>query len=158
MEYNDFLSVFEKVLVKLTNENEEFYSKFDEYLFVFRKAGEKEINEFENYVNLVIPHFYRNFIKDYNPKGLEIMFHQVHGIEEFKEIYDLVHYGEELFKSGYLPIISDGYGNYYCINAKDEGEDILYFADHENEYELEVNGKLSDLLQKLVDQKLERNK
>ena len=82
------------------------------------------INEFENYTQITIPTYYKIFIKNYNPNGLEIMFHGFYGLKELREQYDEIGNIENIYKNGFLPIIGDGSGNYYCIKGERKS-DIL---------------------------------
>ena len=152
MNYTNFKTLLSEFIEISKSKSKEYEKLIGEPLFTFNGAEEEEICEFEKYINLKIPKFYREFLKEYNPNGLQIMFRGILGLDEMKDFFDNIHAGKELIEKGFLPIVSDNSGNYYCISSEEEHFGDIYFANHESEYELEYHGKLDEFIKKLVEQ------
>lgn len=149
MEYTKFKEILQPTIQILIEQSREFKEKFGKELLILSQTTDEELIAFENKHQLIIPLFYKDFLKEYNPSGLEIMFHSIYGLNEIERTLGYINF--KLEEKNYLPILGDGGGNYFCI---EENNETLFIADHENGFELIEFDSIARFFERLVEEKI----
>lgn len=146
METKEFLDIIEPMLKTMMKQNIEFENKFGEKAFQMGPIDINKILIFEKNHGINIPKYYKEFLSKYNPGGIEILL----GLEEIESIIKNLPEMKNLLNEGFLPITSDNAGNFFCIDTQNPKDDILFFADHEEEFEIQTVGNVSKFFRKTV--------
>ena len=128
MEYNKFKDLLQPAIEILVKQNDDFKQRFGKEIFTIQTVSEVELTKFEEKYKIKIPKFYREFLKEYNPSQLEIMFHGIFGLKEIGLASDYLRNEISISDQSYIPIASDNCGNYFgTIN----NSQTIFICDHE---------------------------
>ena len=150
MDYVEFRNILNPALEILNRQSQDFKDKFGDAPFIIKPTSREFISAFEKRLDIKIPQFYKEFIVEFNPHGLEIMFHSLNGLEEIEGTLDFLR-SHKVLNRDFVPISSDNSGNYYCVK---ENNDLIYFLDHERFFDIGNTQTIEDYFQNLVNEKI----
>jgi hypothetical protein len=148
----------EKIIELESQDNIAFLSKFPESKpsFLYSKADDTELADFENRFKLKLPQYLIEYFKIFNPIKSNLMFVEILGLPGIIESYDKLSGYAELLDKGFVPI-ADEDGDLICINSKEESG-MLYYHSHEEDNLQKTRETLESYLKNLVKKKEEFNK